>query len=186
MNTSFALAAVLLTLACIARAEPPASQPKQIPLESIYATSSQKPLQHVTDGPMPLYDGAGPTLCAVAWGKDFKSIKAGDLILVPEPGDKKLSIERPADADAQLWAVIFFGTSGSQPPQFLIDSVKVEGNRFQLDCHRPTPGPMTKDLFTYVAWVPLGKLPAGDYYMLVVEGKPVGGRGWTITEKATK
>ena len=173
----------------LARANGAESQPgREIPLEKVYATSAQKGTQRAVDGPVPIYDGPGPAVCAVAWGKDFKALKADGLILVPMAGDKPLAMKPPADGEAQLWAVVYFGTSGSLPAQWVVDSVRAsKDSEFDIVYHAAKPGPMTKDLFTYVIWVPLGKPVAGKYVVRMSEGgKVTGENSWSVEGKGAQ
>ena len=178
------VASVIWTAA--ARAQTPAtanttSKPAtEIPLKSVVSTNGQDGVTQVQDGP---YTEASkvPALCGLGWAKEFKDLTQ-DSIVPPPTKDKPFTLGRPADADAQLWAVLWLGSTGSNPPQILIDSVKAgDDGVFEVAYHRAPRGIMTKDLHPYVAWIPLGKLPAGKYTLrLMASGKLAMEATWSV------
>ncbi len=179
MKIFIAVIYIMFTCASIVRAQanppqatPPATQPTEIPLKSIYSTSHQADLHPAPNAPqINVGDGGGPVIFGFTWGKDFDALSNSKLIPLVATDSSALVLDRPADDQSQLWAVVYFGSMGSQPPQVIIDSVKIgaDGN-FTVNFHPVVGGISTMDLYPYIAWIPLGPLPAGKYSVSLVRG----------------
>src|ERR1700722_13455088 len=155
-----------------AQATPPATQPTEIPLKSIYSTTHQADLHPAPNAPpINVGDAGGPVIFGFTWGKDFDALSDAKMIPLVPTDSSALVLDRPADAQSQLWAVVYFGSMGSEPPQVLIDSVKIGADgKFAVNFHALVGGISTMDFYPYIAWIPLGPLPAGKYSVSLVRG----------------
>ena len=186
ITLALSLFAVALSLAAASAPKPEA---RKIPLDSIYSTSQQKGLKHSDDAPVLDGDFAGaPAIHAFGWAKDLKSLKKDSLVpAATSTADKPQSLTKPADAETQLWAVITFGSNGSNPPQFILDSVTVtDKGAIEVAYHQVKGGISTRDLFPYIYWIPLGKTSDKPTLRLVNAGKTVAEQFLSITEKPAK
>ena len=169
-----------------------AKPPEQaVPLQSVYSTSRQAGLQHVTRGeePKAKFSKNSPAVMGFGWAKDFQQLCKGWLISPPAPG-ATLPLVRPAAPEAQLWVGIYIGSSGSLPPQWLLDSVTLSRDNVWKVVYRHTPpGPMTHDKSTYEAWIPLGQSaakPGRHRLQLIIDEKLVFEQSWTVVPAAAK
>ena len=166
-----------------AGAELPAT-PSEIPLASIHATFNQTGLRPGQNGPMANVEQgfARQLVMGFAWAADFDELTKTKFLAVPTD-DGVPEFAQPANGKTQLWAGVYFGSTGSSPPQFVIDAVKVLPGAFEVRYHKAPPGIMTRDLRPYAAWLPLGKLAAGGYTLRMVEAGVLKTElKWSITE----
>lgn len=198
----------------LARAEDPGKQPAlTIPLQSVYSTSGQAGLhppaslsaldwvdpmsgqaglQYLKPGDKtkvrPNPPGKGPAIVGFGWAKDFQQLVKSRLIS-PLAAGGDLALLRTGDPDGQLWVVVYIGSTGSQPPQWLLDSVTLShDNVWKVVYHHAPLGTMTTlDIYPYVAWIPLGK-PAGEAsrskLQLIVDGKLAAEQAWSVKQTA--
>jgi hypothetical protein len=75
---------------------------------------------------------------------------------------------------APHWLVIYFGVSGSSPPQWLVRSVEVRGKTIRVSYNRGKAE--TNDEHPYYLWVPLGQLAAGNYTLELFDAD-----AWEVT-----
>ena len=144
--------------------------PSEIPLASIHATFNQAGLRPGQNGPMANVEPgfARPLVMGFAWAVDFDELTKTKFLAVPADAGVP-EFAQPANGQTQLWAGVYFGSTGSAPPQFLIDAVKVLPGAFEVRYHKAPPGIVTRDLRPYAAWLPLGKLAVGNYMLRMVE-----------------
>src|SRR5207253_5177589 len=63
-----------------------------------------------------------------------------------------------------LWIVAYLGSTGSLPPQWLIESVEIKDKAIRVSYMRSqAKEPRTADLGPYLYWAPVGALRAGEY-----------------------
>jgi hypothetical protein len=69
------------------------------------------------------------------------------------------------------WLFVFLGVRGSSPPAWTITSVKIlPGNAIEVRYQTRAPGPETRDMHPYMAFIPLPKdTPAGSYVLRLVD-----------------
>lgn len=164
--------------------EAPPDQPGQIPLHAIYSTNGQDGLRPMNPGFLLEEDGTrkyvepyglfldemhsqfragGPNVLLVR-GKDITAaVRATWLAhLGSRPFDRPVDPEDGTEG-APLWLGVYFGTTGSEPPAWLVEGARREESAIRLSYVKPQWPRRTKDLHQYFAWVPLGRLEAGDY-----------------------
>ena len=141
---------------------------RTIPLRSVHSTSWQPGLEHVNlkqgDFELPKLPEKGPAILGFGWAKDFEQLIYKTPLTLPSAKGQTLALIPPADAKAQLWAVVYAGKTGSQPPQWLLDSITVskDGGLVEVAYRHAHTHEVTEDLYPYVAWIPLGKLGASS------------------------
>lgn len=171
-----------------AKVEQVAQKPHEIPLGSLYTTSSQKGMkklvwgkaispdgrkwQHVNDysGDMEqLYLKMRPGIPEV-WlvpGDNIsEAVKSSRWVLVGGPAPKaatKPKMGQPVAAKKKFWALFYLGMSHSGPPAWLVDSVTVENQTVTLRYSTPEWKTNTCDLCHYFVWAPVGELTPGVY-----------------------
>ena len=181
--------AALMALGAATASAQNQSTPSDIPLAAIYATFNQPGLQRAQNGPMVMVEPgmARPFIMGFAWAIDFDELTKTKFLAVPAD-DGQPAFTRPANAEAQLWAGAYFGSTGSSPPQFLIDSVKVQPTGIvEIQYHKAPPGISTRDLRPYMAWIPLGKLSTGNYTLRLLEAAGLRTeQKWTVTSPPSK
>ena len=161
-----------------------------VPLQSVYSSSRQPGLQHANLGnsllkiPNP---NNGPAIVGFAWAKDFPQLQKLPLVQPPAEGHEPVALVHPAEPQAQLWAVVYAGSTGSQPPQWLLESVTLSrDNVWEVVYHHAKSDVMTDDLFPYVAFIPLriqATRPGSHKMRLVLKGTDSHG-GKTVVEQA--
>ena len=170
MKSKSMIAQIGILLAVAAQVLCAQTPPIEIPLQKIHVSFRQPGLQLSPNGPavIPGRNGNAPAVMGLTWAVDFDELTK--LKLTSPSGDAPLELAGVAKAEAELWAGVYFGSTGSTPPQFAIDSVQVHSTGLiELRYHRAPAGIMTMDLRPYFAWLPLGKLAAGNYTLRLVE-----------------
>jgi hypothetical protein len=154
----------------------------RVPLESVYSTSGQKELKHMTAAFRHKEDGDRDYIEPYGWnleqinrlsqlgcsnvflvrGKDIAgAVKSTRwLYMGTGSGDVPVFADEESKA-APLWAVAFFGVSGSNPPAWLVQSVERKGKTVRISYVTRTAA--THDQHRYFLWVPIGTLEAGTY-----------------------
>jgi RNA polymerase sigma factor (sigma-70 family) len=153
-----------------------------IPLESVYGTTGQKEIRNMSAGFNVRADGKkvyrepyGPDLdllnsegrqgasnVFLVRGRDVKdAVQATwEVFAARAPADVPPAANRQA-RQAPLWAVAFFGITGSSPVAWKVRAVTVKGKAVRIAYE--TGEARTNDLHPYYAWVPLGRLEPGAY-----------------------
>src|SRR5436190_18631962 len=164
-------------------------QARTIPLESMYSTSEQPGLKHMTyaaraDGNRWVYlepygqylakiwreFRSGPTNVFLVRGKDInQAVQAASLAM---PGNYGGGYPVHPDANAwpvpseptQLWLVAYLGHGSSGTNAVVpIQSVEREGKTIRLAyCYRRNNN---KDFMPYIFWIPLGEMEKGTYML---------------------
>jgi hypothetical protein len=166
------------------RTGPASAKPtsRKIPLGEIYSTSDQEGLKKVSrafflakDGSKTYVDPygrrlddiqhqfrAGGSNLALVRGKDLTAaIHASALALLGGRSFDSVVDPEERPISDQLWLLVYFGTAGSTPPAWLIESVDQDGRLIRVTFRRSRA--LTKDLERYLAWIPLGPLDDGGY-----------------------
>lgn len=107
-------------------------------------------------------------------------------------GDAHITPDDPIAArnnprTARYWAVVYFGSAQSGPPQWLVRGVEVYERerrvRVRYTKHRRMPGEVrNRDVAPYLFWIPLGEFGAGDVVLDLFEE---GDRKTTMTRTVT-
>lgn len=170
-----------------AQTPPPASERLRAPAQKIelawiYSTNGQKGLRPVTSSSFRLADGTreyaqtygldlanirkdfhggGPNAFLVRADDFTNAVRATSLACL---GSRSLGVPIGPDDNSEhthFWLVAHFGTTGSDPPAWLIQSAQRRGNALRLTYVGGQPE--TKDMHHYFAWVPLGWVEPGTY-----------------------
>jgi hypothetical protein len=153
-----------------------------IPLESVYSTSQQPGLKHVThamkaDGnrwvPLEPYGhflqrirsdfSSGLTNVFLVRGKDItQAVRATSMAMPGNSGGGYPVLPEDGSEPTQLWLVAYLGRSSSgTDAEVPIQSVEREGKTIRLAYryHRNA----NQDMMPYIFWVPLGEMKKGTY-----------------------
>jgi hypothetical protein len=146
-----------------------AAEPKKLPLTSVFANFEQEglkratldekqPFQHHLEFFLKLKPVASNVFLATA--EDLNEAIGAGLRFNGRP---ELAIPSPDDK-AQLWLIVYFGSSSSSPPQWSIVSIEQSDNKITVEYERPANNVQrTADLNPYFAFAPMPKLEAGLY-----------------------
>jgi hypothetical protein len=153
----------------------------RIPLERVYTTSAQKNLtrpEFVRDEKADkLYERVrkevaktGLTNLFLAGADDLRAaLMATDLAFsAAYPGDKPVQ-EVGSTPAKQYWLVVYLGLSGSEPPRWYLNSVRVQSELIRFHYVNGEREERTADECVYLYWVPLGKLKAGTYLLEIFD-----------------
>jgi hypothetical protein len=165
---------------------PPDEKVQIIALDSVHATSHQKPLKPVSRGFN--LQGNGEKKYVESYGHFLEEIYKGyhtgasNVFLVR--GDHiapaisatwevcvcRRGAERPSapyekekGEHKPLWLVAYLGTAGSEPPHWEVRSVERKGRTVRLAFAPSETGSETNDEHQYFYWAPLGELESGAY-----------------------
>src|SRR5262249_55172056 len=75
--------------------------------------------------------------------------------------DRPVTLNMPNPPTGNYWLAVFLGINGSTPPNWLVDSIAIQGSQIRFSYH--WQGARTKDFHHYYYWVPLGNLNAGTF-----------------------
>lgn len=162
----FLVSLVLIT--GLANAAPTSSPPtEEIPLASIYSTNGQQGLKPMSATFFEKGEGkqyqepygyqleqihrelhSGLSNLFLVRGKDItQAVKAARFAFGGGRSGDKAIVEDADAADAQLWAVAYFGVAGSTPPVWLVRSVTVRnGKTVDITYRRNPSGGETRDM----------------------------------------
>jgi hypothetical protein len=92
------------------------------------------------------------------------AVRASALVLAGSRAvDVPVPLNMPDPPRGNHWLVVFLGIRGSDPPNWLVDSMTINENVIRFSYHQQGYGAATKDLHAYHYWVPLGQLGSGIY-----------------------
>jgi hypothetical protein len=146
---------------------------RKIPLESIFSTAAQKPLKPARRSS----DSAakdlnqifrefrsGLTNVFLAQADDFNAAVGSTRAAFTgaRSGDRPIGPLHESKA-SDHWFVAYLGTAHSTPPAWQLDYFEQKERRLTLAFWKPNPTGATRDSHQYFVWVPLGKLPPGEY-----------------------
>jgi hypothetical protein len=148
-------------------------EPRQIPLASIYTTSVQKELKRLP-GDIKVADpdriiDRKANVFLVAGGDIAAAVAAARPRYLTDPKNKNdkeddMKIDVVRGGQTPLWIVAYLGSTGSLPPQWMIESVVIKDKAIRVRYTRSNAKePRSADLRPYLYWAPLGTLPAGEY-----------------------
>ncbi|MEX2316344.1 MAG: hypothetical protein WD669_04270 [Pirellulales bacterium] len=69
------------------------------------------------------------------------------------------------------WLVVYLGVGPSQPVWWTVESVTVTQNTIRVNYHSADARMVTRDVWRYYYWAPLGKLDAGAYQLELYDTK---------------
>jgi hypothetical protein len=81
------------------------------------------------------------------------------------------SAETPAPVNTaepqrgSYWLVAYLGVGPSQPVSWIVESATIDRNTIRVSYHHPKANIVTRDVWRFYYWVPLGKLAAGNYQL---------------------
>jgi hypothetical protein len=149
---------------------------RKISPENIYANNGQKDVKKlpdaVTPGDLQKVHGEAkdrkPAVFLVAAKDIAAAVKASRGLAVQRAAGDPVP-EVKTGAKGTLWVGAYLGSSGSSPPQFLIESVEVTTKTIRVAYQRANSKMVTADLREYLLWAPLGELKAGDLTLELYE-----------------
>ncbi|MEI8123173.1 MAG: hypothetical protein WCI20_14160 [bacterium] len=178
MKKLLVIAGMMLAAGMTARAE------VSVELSNAYGTMGDKRMHKViaaTDGTGKYLEPYGAHLAGLY--RQLAETRLSTMALV-SASDLRQAIEevhlllgvpenrtRRVQEGQHLWLFVFLGVRGSSPPAWTISSVKIlSGNAIEVRYQTRAPGPETKDMHPYMAFIPLPKdTPAGSYTLRLVD-----------------
>ncbi|MCC7473970.1 MAG: hypothetical protein IT425_01125 [Pirellulales bacterium] len=175
----FAIAAGFALLAVWAVANAAESQAeKRIPLSSIFTTSPQADVEAFEvafpneDERRKLFQqisafssGASNVFLVDATNK-LDAFKATLSVL-----EGSHSADTPAPVNAgepergSHWLVVYLGVGPSEPVWSVVEAVNVRRKTMRVNYHHPKANIVTRDVWRYYYWIPLGTLDPGNYQL---------------------
>ena len=149
---------------------------RKIAPEKIFANNGQKSVKKL-EGPAAMDDlqkvhgtakDRKPAVFLVAAKDIGAAVKASRGLAVQRASGDPVP-EVKTDAKGTLWVGAYLGSSGSNPPQFLVESVEVTSKTIRVAYERVKSTEVTADLREYLLWAPLGELKAGDFTLELYE-----------------
>jgi hypothetical protein len=143
----------------------------QIPLASIYTTSLQKELKRLpgeikVSDPDRIIDRKADVFL-VAGADIAAAVAASRPRYLTDPKNKN---DKKDDTKIDvvvgktpLWIVAYLGSTGSQPPQWIIESLEIKDKAIRVRYARSKANERTTDLRPYLYWAPVGMLRPGEY-----------------------
>jgi hypothetical protein len=178
MNGVFIAGIALCFVNSFALAETNGAREKSVPLCSIVTTSPQpnvkafevafpdetqrrKMFQQIS-----AFSGGASNLFLVDATNPLDAFKATLSVL-----QGSHSAETPAPVNTaepkrgSYWLVVYLGVGPSQPVWWVVESATIARSTIRLSYHQPKANIVTRDVWRFYYWVPLEKLPAGNYQL---------------------
>jgi hypothetical protein len=148
-----------------------------VPLYSVVSTSTQDGLERASEDSPTI--GGKPVLKLLR----ESDMGAPSVFLVDAPTlttailgthqvrrfDRPATLNIPEPPTGNYWLAVFLGISGSTAPNWLVDSVTIQGSQIRFSYH--WQGAKSKDEHHYYYWAPIGELNDGNYSVELYDTK---------------
>lgn len=147
-----------------------ASQRRKVPLSSVHFTGTQEGPQFarvpndLAGSALRAFERSGPRQHVFLVRADTidGAMAESTEVFAGRRSDREVTGEGQA---GQIWLAAYLGSTRGSPPALYVGSVSVDPGRgsirfaYRIDPRRYG----TRDSYPYIAWVPLGELPAREY-----------------------
>jgi len=157
----------------------PAEAVQNIPLEQVHSFSSQDGISHIEKDYNLQVEVLGPSTILIVRGETLDEAvwETRAILQKGEPADR-LSLASEQGKRESAWLCAYIGMAGSDPPQWVVQSVERKDNTIRFVYGKPVDlFVVTRDRECYCYWIPLGQLDSGTY---VLEMWNSDRREWTV------
>lgn len=178
MNLATVSVGAVLLGCCVIVATAQSNEEKSIPLSSIITTSPQSDLQ-AFDVAFPnenerrklfqqirAFSSGASNLFLVDATNKLDAFKAGLSVLEgSHSADTPAPVNTADPKRGSHWLVAYLGVGPSDPVWWVVESVKIRRDTIRVSYHQPKANQVTRDVWRFYYWVPLGTLDPGNYQL---------------------